>query len=186
MKRIYLIYMAALLLLAACQQSIDTDQPPLVRYGEDVCDRCNMIITDARFAAAYWTMDGVAHRFDDIGEMLAFYHENGDEAASIWVHDVNTGDWLAAAEAYFVLDPALETPMGFGIAATADETTANRLAQDHANVMVLDFPTLLAQVQSNTITLNPGQQHPGTDDMHDMSPNDKPNSTMHPVDGHGE
>ena len=42
-----------LFLLAACAQGATELNPPEIRYGEDVCADCNMIISDPRFASAY-------------------------------------------------------------------------------------------------------------------------------------
>ena len=35
-----------LLLLAGCGQAVNTDEPPKIVYGQDVCDRCGMIINE--------------------------------------------------------------------------------------------------------------------------------------------
>ena len=135
---------AVLLLLVACGQSADTNTPPEIMYGQDVCDQCGMIISEEKFAAAYWTVDGEARRFDDIGGMFAYIAANPEEAASYWVHDITTGDWIRAEEAYYVSDSDLMTPMGFGIAACATEDQAQALAYGKENVMVMSFAKMLS------------------------------------------
>lgn len=135
---------AVLLLLVACGQSADTNTPPEIMYGQDVCDQCGMIISEEKFAAAYWTADGEARRFDDIGGMFAYIAANPEEAASYWVHDITTGDWIRAEEAYYVSDSDLMTPMGFGIAACATEDQAQALAYGKENVMVMSFAKMLS------------------------------------------
>ena len=65
-----------LLALAACGGGADTTQPPEILYGQDVCDECDMIISEEKYAAAYWTAEGEARRFDDVGEMLVFMADN--------------------------------------------------------------------------------------------------------------
>jgi copper chaperone NosL len=147
------------LLLAACGSGVNTDQPPEILYGQDVCHRCNMIINEERFAAAYWTAEGEARRFDDIGGMLAYVLESPEEVASYWVHDANTVEWLRADDAFFLLDPALQTPMGFSIAAYADKATAGTMAGDSAGVMVMDFKTLLSRLESGELELDPTKWH---------------------------
>ena len=88
-----------LLFLAACGQQVDTEKPPKIIYGQDVCDRCGMIVNEENFAAAYWTKTGEARRFDDIGGMLAYMNEESEEVASYWVHDFASGEWIRAEEA---------------------------------------------------------------------------------------
>jgi copper chaperone NosL len=118
--------LAALLILAlsACGGTQDNETPPDIRYGEDVCDRCLMIINEARYAAAYVTPKGDVRRFDDIGGMVAYLNEAGEETAILWVHDYETEAWLKADEAVYVESASQATPMGFGIIAFAEQSRA--------------------------------------------------------------
>ena len=50
-----LVGWVALLALAGCGGAADTTQPPETLYGQDVCDECDMIISEEKYAAAYWT-----------------------------------------------------------------------------------------------------------------------------------
>jgi len=93
------------LIAVGCRTAVNTEAPPEIVYGEDVCDRCNMIVSEARFASAYWTTEGDARRFDDIGGMLAHYQETQEDVATFWVHDYASGEWLNAQNAFFVIDP---------------------------------------------------------------------------------
>lgn len=139
-----LLTLALLSLLAVtCSSEPDLNQPPEIRYGEDTCDRCLMIINEARFAAAYMTVDGVARRFDDIGGMLAHDADMQEDVAVYWVHDFETEDWLKAEEAHFVSSEEQTTPMGYGIVAftTHDQAEAWAAARD---AMVMDFSQLVA------------------------------------------
>lgn len=132
----------ALIVLAGCRQVVDTSQPPEIAYGQDVCDNCNMLISEEKFAAAYWTADGEARRFDDVGEMLSYMETNPEEIASAWVHDVNSAEWLLAQEAFFVINSGLMTPMATGIVACATEDAAQALAFGQENAAVLSFDEL--------------------------------------------
>jgi copper chaperone NosL len=127
-RGLWLAACGLLLLLAACGGAADTTQPPEILYGQDVCDECNMIISEEKYASAYWTADGEPRRFDDVGEMLVYMAENQEPTASIWVHDINSAAWLPAEEAWFVMISGLRTPMGTGIAVTGDEASARALA----------------------------------------------------------
>ena len=131
--------LVVLLLLGACQSQPDLSQPPEIVYGEDVCTECGMIISEARFASAYYTQDGEARIFDDIGEMLTHHAENQEDVAQLWVHDYETEEWIVAEEAFYVSGEELHTPMGFGVVAFSDQAQAQNFAeQSQAMVMTLD------------------------------------------------
>lgn len=148
MKRPYLRLIGALLSLAlaalilvACGSTVDLDQPPDIVYGEDICQRCSMIINEARYAAAYVTEDGQARRFDDIGGMVAYTAEVADDVAVFWVHDFDSEEWLKAEEAHYVMGDHI-TPMGFGTIAFAQRDRAEAWAAEQGG-MVMTFADLL-------------------------------------------
>lgn len=94
--------------------------PKTIKVGRDVCEHCNMIISELRFAAQIW--DGERHRallFDDFGCAAATFTDAAkveDPTLKFWVADVNApGQWLDARAASY-RDGHL-TPMGYGIAA---------------------------------------------------------------------
>ena len=142
MSRMIFLAVLVLLLLGACQSQVDLSQPPEIRYGEDMCTECGMIISEARFAAAYYTPDGEAHRFDDIGGMLTHHAKMQEDVAQFWVHDYETEEWIVAEEANFVSSEALQTPMGFGVIAFSEQDRAQRLASK-SNTMVMSFDDAL-------------------------------------------
>jgi len=117
------------------------EAPPEIIYGRDVCDRCGMIIEDARFAAAYMTTGGDARIFDDIGDMLVHQADEKDEVYAYWVHDYETEAWLRAETAHFVLTNEIHTPMGYGLLAFADSGRATAVAVRN-NGRLLTFPEL--------------------------------------------
>lgn len=129
MNTLRLVLLLALLLMAGCAQGSAEVAPPEIRYGEDLCAHCNMIISDPRFAAGY------AHElspgryeslaFDDIGDMLAMAEANPDHAIVAWyVHDYTSEEWIDATTAHYVVSEQISTPMGFGMVAHADEQAA--------------------------------------------------------------
>nr|WP_290669784.1 nitrous oxide reductase accessory protein NosL [Ardenticatena sp.] len=137
-----LIWCMILLTTIACGQSdAALNQPPSIRYGEDACDECHMLIQDKRFAAAYITEDGQSYRFDDIGDMLMHMHKNNVQNATAWVHDYQSQEWIRADDATFVHTPAIATPMGYGLIAFASSTEAATFAQAH-NGRILRFSDL--------------------------------------------
>ena len=130
-----LLILAGLMTIVSCSSGPDLEEPPDIRYGEDSCDRCLMIINEARFAAAYVTEAGQTRRFDDIGGMVAYTDEISEDGTVFWVHDFDTEEWLKAEEAFYV-ESQQQTPMGFGIIAFADQQRAEQWAMDNDGIML--------------------------------------------------
>jgi copper chaperone NosL len=103
----------------------------VVRYGQDLCDRCGMVIDDERTAAVARTAGGRELRFDDAGELAAFTREDDEPIAQGWVRDWNGGGWVEHDEAVYVHAPDLATPMGSGIVAFVSREAAERFATGH-------------------------------------------------------
>ena len=130
-----LLMVLTTLLLTACTGA-SADRPPDIAYGQQECDECRMLIDDARFASAYVTTGGEARRFDDVGDMLIHHRRQAEEVASFWVHDYETGEWLRAETAFYVMAEGIHTPMGHGIVALADRDRAERLAREHGGMVM--------------------------------------------------
>ena len=135
------------IVLGACQPAVDLSQPPDIRFGEDICDECNMIISEPRFAAAYFTFEGTARRFDDIGDMLAYNAKHNEDVAQFWVHDFKSEKSLIAKDAFFVVSEDLHTPMGHGMVAFEFEDQAQSFASE-VNGMVMTFPMVMQNYQN--------------------------------------
>ena len=118
-------YVLFLLLMAAFTACGDRPQtgPVEVHYGEDVCERCRMIISDQRFAAQYVTKKGYTKKFDDIGCLAAELKTDGGEdiASGIYVADFASGGWIDARTAHYLKSAEIASPMGYGIAAFGSE-----------------------------------------------------------------
>ena len=132
--------------LLGCGVSPDPNSPPEIYYGEDVCVECGMIITEPKYSAAYYTSDGEAKIFDDLGELCIHYLEHEDDTAKIWAHDFETEEWIDAVNATFVVADQIYTPMVFGIVAFKENDDAVEFAEmmdgDH-----MDFDGFLMQCQ---------------------------------------
>jgi copper chaperone NosL len=115
--------------IAGCQ-GVDASRPPVVRWGEEACAGCRMIISDDRFAAALVTAKGDELAFDDIGCLIQ--HEAGQPRpdAGYWVRDFTGHGWLKAPEATFVHAKSVSSPMGHGLAALPSARAAKDLATD--------------------------------------------------------
>lgn len=128
----------AALALSACGGG---DAPPDMAYGRDVSAETHMIISEARFAAAYRTPDGTERKFEDVGDMVAFGSRMHQlDGASVWVHDFDTEQWIDATTASFVAGgTGIDTPGRGGVVAFADPDRAGDFANEHgATVLTWD------------------------------------------------
>ncbi len=131
----WFVLLVSLLFIVACSGNAGLEEPPQIVYGVDPCDRCLMIINEARFAAAYITGSGETRRFDDIGGMAAYKDEVKEDIVAYWVHDFETESWLKAEDAFFV-GSEQQTPMGFGIVAFSDQQAAKKWSDEHGGTML--------------------------------------------------
>jgi copper chaperone NosL len=146
MRRINIVAgMITVAVLVGCLPS-NSNRPPTVRFGEEACDSCRMIISDERFAAALVTATGDALKFDDIGCLVE--HEAGQFRPDVtyWVRDSRSGEWLNAREATFVHSPGISSPMGFGLAArpSGQQVDEPAAGPDSRMVRFHELPGLLA------------------------------------------
>jgi copper chaperone NosL len=146
----YLLFLA-FILLVACQAQADLSQPPEIFFGEDLCVECGMIISDPRFAAAYYTSNGDARQFDDIGGMAVHHAEHQEDIAQFWVHDFETEEWIKAELAYFVMSDQVHSPMDYGVVAFSDEIRAKEYASE-INAMVMSFDTVMDSISGESTT----------------------------------
>jgi len=123
-RRIVLFSLAAVLTapLAACKPK---SGPEPIHYDREVCEMCNMIISDPRFAAEIRAPDGSLHKFDDIGDAVHWlirqdWGKAGKAPKEFWVMDMNDGKtWLDARKAWYV--PGKTTPMDYGFGAVPEK-----------------------------------------------------------------
>jgi copper chaperone NosL len=137
-----IFHCSVLIALTACRGSSTEVQPPEIHYGEDVCDVCGMLISDAKFAAAAVKEDGTAYKFDDIGDLVDYYADQANaKVKTYFVHDYASEKWLRAEIASFIVSPQIQTPMAHGIAAYADRPAAEAAARTYG-VKVMTFDEL--------------------------------------------
>jgi copper chaperone NosL len=138
-----LIFISFIIIFVACSSGGNLDQPPTIRYGEDPCDECFMLINESRYAAGYVTLEGQVKRFDDVGCLLIYHKKYQENIAHFWVKDFDTQKWLKADIAFFVRSDSIQTPMGFGIIALDSEKAAKDIFSFHNHVHILKFQQLL-------------------------------------------
>lgn len=146
-----------LLALAACSNETNAEPtPPVIHYGEDLCEACGMIISDARFAAAYITKNGESQAFDEIGGMMQTHLEKQADVVAFFVHDYDDQGWIRAETATFVLNSDIISPMSFGLIAFAEADRAAAFAQEMQGT-VLTFEE----------TMQHYQEQAGHEEMHE-------------------
>ena len=156
--RLFLLLLALALLVAGCAQGADEIKPPEIRYGEDVCVECIMIISDPRFAAAY-TYEVSPGRyenqlFDDIGDMLIWADKHPEHnVVAWWVHDYNTKEWVEGTEAIYMFSHSLPTPMAQGTAAFAMLGPAQEMAAE-LNGEVFDWNGLVERHKAGKLMVD--------------------------------
>lgn len=117
--------------LAGCKPRPQGPQPPEIRYGQEMCSACGMVIDDPRFAAATLLVSGEYLKFDDVGEMLSYHMNHPEDQVSAWfVHDYPSENWIRGEQAFYVRSQSLQTPMGSGIAAFAERAAAESFAAE--------------------------------------------------------
>ena len=129
MRRLAWTGLATSLVLAGCQDR-SSARPPAIRYGEEPCAQCRMLIGDARYAAVVVTAAGETRKFDDIGCLIRYRAQHPEPSQAVWVRAYGIDEWLAAGEAVFVHSAELATPMGSGIVALAADGDAAQLGRE--------------------------------------------------------
>ncbi len=121
-----------------------------------------MAIDDPRFAAAYRDATGAEHVFDEIGEMLVLANLLSHlDQGEFWVHDYNSQDQIAAADAYYLYGPDITTPMNFKIVAFAAEAEAEAFAELNGG-LPHRWHELVEMAKANQIVPNPGTGDPAS------------------------
>jgi copper chaperone NosL len=138
------------LLTLGCQSA---DTPVPINKDVDMCEYCRMTIGGFHYAAEI-IEKRKAHKFDDIGCMLAYAQANklSPENARFWVMDFDNSTWIKGEEAYFIISPEIHTPMGYGIVAFKDANKAKEVA-DKNKVEVVELETIF------DLYWKPGHEH---------------------------
>lgn len=139
------VWPLAAIAVTGCDRA-ETIGPPSVAYGNSVCDQCNMIISDERFAAATF-IDGPRGRtamlFDDYNCQFNFEHANPELAIlDRWAHDHATLAWIPAETAVYVHSESIRSPMASRVAAFADRAGADALVHELGDGAVIRFGQL--------------------------------------------
>ncbi|PAQ15552.1 nitrous oxide reduction protein [Bacillaceae bacterium SAOS 7] len=114
------------MLLTACGKE-QTYEPVEINPDIDVCDVCNMSITEPQYATEVILKDGSVETFDDIGCMVEYLHEQDEkDIGEKYVRDALSGDWVKLNEATFVYNKDYWTPMAYGVVSFSDQSSAEK------------------------------------------------------------
>ena len=146
-RAITVLVIALGLLLAACDNGQSKEpQPPEIAYGRDLCEACNMLIDEPRFACAFVLNDGKAYKFDAIDDMIVYQMDRPNLMVRAWfVHDFGSQQWARAESAFYVQSQEIRAPMGLGIAAFATRESAETAATRY-NSKVMNWDEMRAYV----------------------------------------
>jgi len=104
--------------------------PVKIYYGEDICERCKMIISEKDFAAQYKLSNGKTVKFDDLGCLIQYTHDTEKTSISeVYVMDYSSEGWIDGRKAYYIWTENINTPMGYGIISLKDGKEAKGLAE---------------------------------------------------------
>jgi copper chaperone NosL len=106
-------------------ESTTPGSTPVIRWDEEPCAHCRMLISDRRYAAAWIEPGGRQMHFDDIGCMVSAMHRQAPPTASLlFARDYAEDTWLDAAVALYVRADILHSPMAYGVAAFRNRPAA--------------------------------------------------------------
>lgn len=127
--RLKLTLLVLFILAASCSDKPQSG-PAEIYYGEDICERCKMIISEKDFAAQYQLSNGSILKFDDLGCMI--HNLGGQEPGSIsgiYIRDYHSKEWIDGEHAYYVWTESINTPMGYGIIGFQDRNLVKKLTE---------------------------------------------------------
>ena len=113
----YLLSISLALLFLGCSEEKEI-KPSNIKYGEDLCAACSMIISEELYSSQYILTNGDVKKFDDIGCMIDHIKKKEgelDRISAVFVRDYNSNQWINAKDAYFLHSRLIITPMGHGI-----------------------------------------------------------------------
>jgi nitrous oxide reductase accessory protein NosL len=119
--------MFSLMLLSACTGEKETG-PAEVKWDQNNCERCRMMLSDRNFAAQirYFPENKRSRvvKFDDIGCAVLWLKKQqwkDDPETQIWVTEHRSGEWIDARKATYIRKN--NSPMGYNLGAQTEAAT---------------------------------------------------------------
>lgn len=103
------------------------ESEPVELFPEDECASCRMSVSDPAFASEIINNDGSVVKFDDLRCFENYRKDhNVNDFEKIFVKDYETKAWIPYGKSIVILT-GIETPMGSGQVAVADQQRAKQL-----------------------------------------------------------
>lgn len=145
MKRLLSILLI-LVIMAGCSNE-QSFEPVEIDPEVDVCEVCNMSLSNEAYVTQLFSKDGDVFLFDDIGCMFEYVEKDKqiarDNIEVEYVRDLKTLDWIEVDKAYYVYNPDFWTPMAFGIVSFESEEHAKAFVQEQGKGEILNYEQLL-------------------------------------------
>ncbi|MGN1401977.1 MAG: nitrous oxide reductase accessory protein NosL [Bacillus sp. (in: firmicutes)] len=120
-------------------------EPEEIDPEVDVCEICNMSITEGYYATQLIASDGKVFKFDDLGCMAEYVDEHGlteDDIAREYVRDIDNGEWIEAKDAAYAYHEDFWTPMAYGVVSFEDEEKARSYIEEQGKGEILSYADL--------------------------------------------
>lgn len=127
----FLISFFILFYALGCENN-STIGPADIRFGQDTCSACSMIISEKQHAAQYLLANGEVRKFDDTGCMIEHIkNTEKQEIKAVFVKDFSTNNWINAGTARFIKSDKIITPMGHGIVAISNDKDPVKVQEEY-------------------------------------------------------
>lgn len=121
---VLLAFVFSLTLVAGCGST--SYEPVAIDESVDKCPICNMAVADDQFAVEIILKSKKALKFDDLGDLYVWRQQNGTKnIGEQFVRDYNTQEWVKLAEATYVYDKSIHTPMAYNVISFKDKADAD-------------------------------------------------------------
>ena len=143
--------------LSACGKKKQKADGPVEVEPGDTCARCGMHITDMRHVGEIIGVEDV-WKFDDVGELFVYHQEQGlkdGDVQAIYVKGYDTGRWIEAGSAGYVVAPDVETPMATHVLALGKEDSVSTYTAS-AGARETTYDELVASPPEATMDMDMG------------------------------
>jgi len=121
--KVLLFFTSIIIMLYSC-----SNEPKPIRFNEDECAYCRMIISDQRYGSEFLTTKSKAYKFDSVECLSAYLQEQ--KPGSKDVHSLFTIDFynpeifIDATQAWYLHSELLKSPMGLNLTAFSNKEIA--------------------------------------------------------------
>ena len=119
-----ILILAGLLLATSCQVVVED-----IRFGEDQCQFCKMVISDPKFGAELVTDKGKIFKFDAAECMADYLKDQSSEQVYAFITAIaydTPGILHEVEQLTFLVSPEIPSPMGAHLSAYKEESQARK------------------------------------------------------------